>query len=73
MIPAVPPISVSRPLLFGLLAAGAVAAVALDPPHSSFAAGFAAGAGAVFVISFMKRADGESPAPPADDAGEGPR
>jgi hypothetical protein len=56
MIPAVPPIAVSRPLLFGLLAAGALGAVVLEPPHSSFAAGFAAGAGAVFVISFMKRA-----------------
>jgi hypothetical protein len=54
MIPEVPPIAVSRPLLFGLLAAGAIAAVALEPPHSSFAAGFAAGAGAVFVLSFLK-------------------
>ena len=49
MIPAVPPIAVSRPLLFGLLAVGAVGAVALEPPQSSFAAGFAAGAGSVFV------------------------
>jgi hypothetical protein len=68
MIPAVPPIAVSRPLLFGLLAAGAVGAVALEPPHSSFAAGFAAGAGSVFVLSFMKRAGGEpDPAPPAPE------
>ncbi len=72
MIPSVPPIAVSRPMLFGLLAAGAVAAVALEPPHSSFAAGFAAGAGSVFVISFMKRAGGGRPAPP-DDPGEAPR
>ena len=65
---AVPPVEVSRPLLFGLLAVGAVGAVALEPPHSSFAAGFAAGAGSVFVISFMKRAgerDG-GPPPPED-------
>jgi hypothetical protein len=67
MIPAVPPISVSRPLLFGLLAVGAVGAVVLEPPHSSFAAGFAAGAGSVFVVSFMKRADEEPP------SGEPPR
>ena len=68
MIPAVPPIAVSRPLLFGLLAVGAVGAVVLEPPHSSFAAGFAAGAGSVFVISFMNRAGGESdPAPPAPE------
>ena len=69
MIPAVQPIAVSRPLLFGLLAVGAVGAVALEPPHSSFAAGFAAGAGSVFVISFMKRAGDESgpaPSPPED-------
>lgn len=71
MIPAVPPIVVSRPLLFGLLAVGAIGAVALEPPHSSFAAGFAAGAGSVFVISFMKRAGGESgsaPPPPEDSS-----
>jgi hypothetical protein len=68
MIPAVPPIAVSRPLLFGLLAVGAVGAVALEPPHSSFAAGFAAGAGSVFVLSFMKRAGGEGDAvPPASE------
>ena len=73
MIPAVPPIAVppvavSRPLLFGLLAVGAIGAVALDPPHSSFAAGFAAGAGSVFVISFMKRAGDERDAgPPAPE------
>ena len=69
MIPAVPPIAVSRPLLLGLLAVGVVGAVALEPPHSSFAAGFAAGAGSVFVVSFMKRAGGEggsAPAPPED-------
>jgi hypothetical protein len=45
MIPHVPPIAVSRPLLFGLVAVGAIAAVASTPPTSSFAAGFAAGAG----------------------------
>jgi hypothetical protein len=54
MIPAVEPIAVSRPLLFGLVAAGALVAVAAPQPTSSFAAGFAAGAGAVFVLSFMR-------------------
>jgi hypothetical protein len=54
MIPAVPPIAVSRPLLFGLTAAGAIAAVATPQPTSSFAAGFAVGAGSVFVLSFLK-------------------
>lgn len=55
MIPAVEPIAVSRPLLFGLVAAGALISVASPQPTSAFAAGFAAGAGAVFVLSFMKR------------------
>lgn len=54
MIPAVEPIAVSRPLLFGLVAAGALVAVAAPQPTSSFATGFAAGAGAVFVLSFMR-------------------
>ena len=54
MIPAVPPVAVSRSLLLGLLAVGAVVAVAAPQPTSSFAAGFAAGAGSVFVISFMR-------------------
>ncbi len=71
MIPVVPPIAVSRLLLFGLVAAGAIAAVALEPPHSSFAAGFAAGAGSVFVLSFMKRG-GDGAAEP-DGPGEAPR
>jgi hypothetical protein len=59
MIPAVPPIAVSRPLLFGLLAVGAVIAVVTEQPTSSFAAGFAAGAGSVFVLSFLKTPRGE--------------
>jgi hypothetical protein len=54
MLPTVPPVAVSRPLLFGLVAVGAVVAVATPQPTSSFAAGFAAGAGSAFVVSFMK-------------------
>ena len=53
-----PPIAVSRPLLFGLLAAGAIVAVAAPQPASSFAAGFAAGAGSVFVLSFVRNPRG---------------
>lgn len=54
-----PPIAVSRPLLFGLLAAGAIVAVAAPQPTSSFAAGFAAGAGSVFVLSFVRNPRGD--------------
>jgi len=61
MIPSVPPIAVSRPLLFGLLAVGAVVAVAAPQPTSSFAAGFAAGAGSVFVLSFLKSSRAPEP------------
>ncbi len=49
----VPPVPVSRLLLLALVAVAAVTAVATTPPLSSFAGGFAAGAGAVFVISFL--------------------
>ncbi len=53
MLPPVPPVEVSRLILLVLVAAGAVTAIATQPPLSSFAGGFAAGAGAVIVISFM--------------------
>ncbi len=66
MMPSVPPIVVSRPLLLGLLAVGALVAVAAPQPTSSFAAGFAAGAGSVFVVSFMRARRGE---PESDDRG----
>ncbi len=49
----VPPVPVSRLVLLALVAVAAVTAVATTPPLSSFAGGFAAGAGAVFVISFL--------------------
>ena len=56
-------------LLLGLVAAGAIAAIATPQPTSSFAGGFAAGAGAAFVVSFLsnprrgeaKEEDRESP------------
>jgi len=49
----VPPVPVSRLVLLGLVAVGAVTAVSTSPPLSSFAGGFGAGAGAVFVLSFL--------------------
>ena len=54
MIPMVPPVEVSRLLLLLFVAVGAVVSVATSPPLSSFAGGFAAGAGAVIVLSFLK-------------------
>ena len=53
MIPIVPPVEVSRLLLLLFVAAGAVVSVATSPPLSSFAGGFAVGAGAVIVLSFL--------------------
>ena len=52
-------------VLLALVAIGAVVSIAASPPLSSFAGGFAAGAGAVIVLSFManpRRRPG-----PADD------
>jgi hypothetical protein len=49
----VPPVPVSRLVLLGLVALGAVTAISTSQPLSSFAGGFAAGAGAVFVLSFL--------------------
>jgi hypothetical protein len=50
----IPPIEVSRPLLLGLVAAGALLAVAGPESVSAFAGGFAAGAGSAFLVSFLK-------------------
>jgi hypothetical protein len=54
MLPIVPPVEVSRLLLLGLVAVAAIMALAASPPLSSFAAGFAAGAGIVFVLATIK-------------------
>jgi hypothetical protein len=51
MLPFVPPVAVSRMWLLVIVAVAAVTAVAADQPLSSFAAGFAAGAGIVFVLA----------------------
>ncbi len=58
MLPFVPPVEVSRIVLLGMVAAAAVIAIAAEPPLSSFAAGFAAGAGLVFVIATVKNPRG---------------
>jgi hypothetical protein len=51
----VPPVEVSRLLLLALVAVGALVAIATSQPTSSFAGGFAAGAGAAFVASFLTK------------------
>jgi hypothetical protein len=60
----VPPVEVSRLLLAALVAAGALVSVAAEGRLSNFAGGFAAGAGSVFVLSFLR---GRRP-----EAGSGP-
>lgn len=64
-LPVVPPVEVSRLLLLALVGVGAVVSIAASPPLSSFAGGFAAGAGAVIVLSFMTNPRGRPG--PADD------
>jgi len=68
MIPPVPPLEVSRPLLMGLLIVGAIVALVTPQPTSSFAAGFVVGAGSVFVVSFVRT---RRPEGPVDDGGGG--
>ena len=53
MLPLGPPVSISRMWLLALVAVAAVVAIAADQPLSSFAAGFAAGAGIVFVLASL--------------------
>jgi hypothetical protein len=63
MLPPVPPVEVSRLLLLALIAVAAVVSISTSPPLSSFAGGFAAGAGAVIVLSFLKSPRGNRPSP----------
>lgn len=65
LTPLVPPVEVSRLLLAALVAVGAVVSIATPPPLSAFAGGFAAGAGAVIVISFLQNP--RHGHPPADE------
>ncbi len=51
----VPPMEVSRVLLLGLVAAGAIVSVATSGTLSAFAGGFAVGSGSAFVFSRLKR------------------
>ena len=51
----VPPVEVSRLLLLGLVAAGAIISVVSSGTLSAFAGGFAVGSGSAFVFSRLKR------------------
>jgi hypothetical protein len=61
----VPPVEVSRLLLVALVAAGALVSIATTGQLSWFSGGFAAGAGAAFVFSRLRRSE------PAGDPLEG--
>jgi hypothetical protein len=65
----VPPMEVSRLLLLGLVAAGAILSVVSTGTLSAFAGGFAVGSGAAFVFSKLKRPApaGEPGAPRPDE------
>ncbi|HJW15183.1 MAG TPA: hypothetical protein VJ776_10825 [Thermoanaerobaculia bacterium] len=65
----VAPVEISRLLLLGFVAAGALASITTSGQLSAFAGGFAVGAGAAFVVSRLRR-----PAEPgsAGESGEVP-
>jgi hypothetical protein len=54
-----PPVEVSRALLLAFVAAGALISIATQGQVSHFSAGFAAGAGAAFVVARLRRRPGE--------------
>jgi hypothetical protein len=63
----VPPVEVSRLLLLGFVAAGAIVSVTTSGQVSAFAGGFAVGSGTAFVVSRLKRpADAGEPGPDGD-------
>jgi hypothetical protein len=62
----VPPVEVSRMLLLVLVAGGAVVSISSSGTLSAFAGGFAAGAGAAFVVARLKR-----PEPAGEPGGNG--
>ncbi len=68
----VPPIEVSRLTILALVAGGVVVAVATGGDLSHFAGGFAAGAGAILVLSRARRGPetGDEAPPPRDGISE---
>lgn len=72
MTDSVPPVEVSRLLLLLLVAVGAVVSIVAEGRISNFAGGFAVGAGAVFVVSWLKRSRSEPGAGGSSEPGEAP-
>ena len=64
----VPPVEVSRLLLLGFVAAGAIVSVTSSGQLSAFAGGFAAGAGTAFVFSRLKRPEPAGEPGPDEEA-----
>jgi hypothetical protein len=64
----VPPVEVSRLLLLGFVAAGAIVSVASSGQLSAFAGGFAVGAGTAFVLSRLKRPEAAGEPGPDEEA-----
>ena len=62
----VAPVEISRLLLLGFVALGAIVSITTSGQVSAFSGGFAAGAGAAFVVSRLRR-----PEEPGDPAGKG--
>ena len=63
----VAPVAISRLLLLAFVAAGALVSVTTSGQISSFAGGFAVGAGAAFVISRLRRPDETGDAGPGGE------
>ncbi len=63
----VAPVEVSRLLLLGFVAAGAIVSVATSGQLSAFAGGFAVGSGTAFVLSRLKRPPAAGEAGPDED------
>lgn len=64
-----PPVEVSRTLLAVLVAVGALLSIVTTGQVSHFAAGFAAGAGAAFVVSRFRRPREDADAREAGERG----
>ena len=63
----VPPVEVSRLLLLGFVAAGAIVSVTTSGQVSAFAGGFAVGSGTAFVFSRLKRPPAPGEAGPDEE------